>query len=48
VGVKATVIGRVNNYSGHYLVLHKADGSIDKYDEPYVNEELNSVWERYG
>ena len=48
VGVKATVIGRVNNYSGHYLVLHKADGSIDKYDEPYVNEELNSVWERYS
>jgi len=47
-GIKATVIGRVNNYSGHYVVLHRVDGRVERVDELYVKDELISMWERYG
>ena len=47
-GIKATVIGRVNNCSGHYVVLHRVDGRVERVDELYVKDELISMWERYG
>jgi hydrogenase maturation factor len=47
-GIKATVIGRVNNYSGHYVVLHRVNGRVERVDELYVKDELISMWERYG
>jgi len=47
-GIKATVIGRVNEYSGHYVVIRREDGRVEEIDELYVKDELISMWERYG
>jgi hydrogenase maturation factor len=47
-GIKASVIGRVREYSGHYVVLHRGDGRVERIDELYVKDELISMWERYG
>ena len=47
-GIKATVIGRVNEYSGHYVVIRREDGRVEEIDELHVKDELISMWERYG
>ena len=47
-GIKATVIGRVNEYSGHYVVIRREDGGVEEIDELHVKDELISMWERYG
>ena len=47
-GIKATVIGRVNEYSGHYVVVRREDGRVEEIDELHVKDELISMWERYG
>lgn len=40
IGVKATVIGRVKEYNGVLLELHRVDGGIERYDEVHVEDEL--------
>jgi hydrogenase maturation factor len=47
-GMRATVIGRVVEYVGHYVVLHRRDSSREYIDDIYVKDELFSLWERYA
>jgi len=48
LGIGASVIGRVGEYSGHRLVVHRRGGATEVVDDVYVRDELNGVWERYG
>jgi hydrogenase expression/formation protein HypE len=48
VGIRASAIGRVLEYSGHYAVVHRRSGAVERIDELYVRDELVTVWERYG
>jgi len=48
IGVRVGVIGRVLEYSGHYLVINRRGGSKEYVDELYIKDELVTVWERYG
>lgn len=48
LGVPAAIIGRVTEFSGHYVVLHRRDGSVEKLEDVYVRDELNTAWERWG
>ncbi len=46
-GVEASIIGRVLEYTGHYLIIHRRDGTEEYVDRLYVKDELVSVWEKY-
>ncbi|MEM0308369.1 MAG: AIR synthase family protein [Thermofilaceae archaeon] len=48
LGVRATVIGRVTEFTGHYVVLHRRSGYVEKLEDFYVRDELNTAWERWG
>jgi len=48
LGVRATVVGRVLEYSGHYAVVHRRSGAVERIGELHVGDELVVVWERYG
>jgi len=48
LGIRASVIGKVHEYSGHRLVVHRRGGATEFVDDIYVRDELNRVWERYG
>ena len=39
-GVKASVIGRVRDYEGKLVKLHRLDGRVEEYEEVYVEDEL--------
>jgi hypothetical protein len=48
VGVEATVIGRVKEYNGSLLELRRLDGSVERFEEVHVEDELmRIVSERY-
>ncbi len=44
LGVNASIIGRVREYSGYYVVLHRNDGSIEKLTGFFVRDELSRAW----
>ncbi len=46
LGVKATVIGRVKSYEGYLVELHRKSGARERYEEPYVEDELMKLWEK--
>jgi hydrogenase maturation factor len=48
LGIRASAIGRVLEYSGHYAAVHRRSGAVERIDELYVRDELVTVWERYG
>lgn len=45
-GIRASIIGKVAEFSGHYTILHRKNGSIEKFEEPYIKDELSSIWEK--
>jgi hydrogenase maturation factor len=48
VGVEATVMGRVKEYNGSLLELHRLDGSVERFEKVHVGDELmRIVSERY-
>jgi hydrogenase maturation factor len=48
VGVEVAVIGRVKEYNGSLLELHRLDGSAERFEEVHVEDELmRIVSERY-
>ncbi len=40
IGIKATIIGKVKEYNGTLLELHKTDGSIERFKDVFVEDEL--------
>ena len=47
VGVKASVIGRVREFTSDLVIVHRKDGKVEKYDDVFVEDELVRVWEEY-
>lgn len=48
IGVKASLIGRVVEFSGDYVLLHRKRGGVERIEDVYVKDELDSLWEMYG
>ncbi len=46
-GIKASVIGRVREFTGNLVVLHRSSGVVEKLDDVFVKDELVKVWEEY-
>lgn len=45
VGIDARAIGRVREYSGSLVILHRVDNRIEAIEKPYVRDELFKLWE---
>jgi len=45
--IKASVIGRVREFTGNLVVLHRSSGAVEKLDDVFVEDELVRVWEKY-
>ncbi len=48
LGIEASVIGRVKEFSGVYVELLRRGRALERVEELYVRDELYSLWERYG
>lgn len=48
LGIEATIVGRVKEFSGAYVELLRRGGVLERVEELYVRDELYSLWERYG
>ncbi len=48
LGVRATVIGRVTEFTGHYVSIHRRSGVVEILKEAYVKDEISAVWERWA
>ena len=47
VGVKASVIGKVIEYDGNLVILHRVSGITERYNEILVEDELFRLWREY-
>lgn len=45
IGINASIIGRVHEYRGDLLVLHRSSGVDERYEEVHVEDELFRLWE---
>ena len=46
-GIKASVIGRVRDFTGNLVVLHRKNGFVEEYSDVFVEDELVRMWEEY-
>ncbi|MBE9391224.1 AIR synthase family protein [Fervidicoccus fontis] len=47
IGIKGSVVGRVKEFSGDYLLLHRKNGGIERIGDIYIEDELDNLWESY-
>lgn len=47
LGVRATVIGRVTEFTGHYVSIYRRNGRVEILKDVYVKDEISTVWERW-
>lgn len=48
IGIEASVVGKVKEFSGAYVELHRKGGALERLEELYIQDELFILWERYG
>jgi len=48
LGIEASVVGRVKEFSGVYVELHRRGGALERVEDLYIRDELYTLWERYG
>ena len=46
-GIKASIIGRVREFTGNLVVLHRSSGAVEKLDDVFVKDEIVRMWEKY-
>jgi len=47
VGVKASVIGRVREFTGDLVILHRSSGVTERFSEVFVEDELVGLWRKH-